>query len=177
MLPHILRKCAVVVPLALIGTAALYGQSAVEYGNLASGTAGAALSAKPIVPAMGLPGGASSPAAGARSSSRSNAAASPEAVAKANRQFFQSHAGPDAAQISLHTIPDHAQAWIDGKFVGPTPFDLKLAPGHHRVLVRATNMQESTQEFDLTAKQTQAIEVTLKSGYQNQVIIQWPSQK
>jgi len=32
-------------------------------------------------------------------------------------------------------------------------------------------------DFDLTAKQTQAIDLAMKSSYQNQVIIHWPSQK
>jgi hypothetical protein len=74
-------------------------------------------------------------------------------------------------------VPDHAQAWIDGRFVGPTPLDMKLAPGHHRLLVRAPNMQESVQDFDLAAKQAQSIDLPLKSSSQNQVIVHWPSQK
>jgi hypothetical protein len=38
-------------------------------------------------------------------------------------------------------------------------------------------MQQVTRDFDLTAKQAQAIDLPMKSSYQNQVIIQWPSQK
>ncbi len=79
--------------------------------------------------------------------------------------------------VAVRTTPDHASAWIDGKFVGPAPLDLKLAPGHHQVLVRAPNMQQSVREFDVTAKQPQSVEVSLKSAYQNQVAIHWPAQK
>jgi hypothetical protein len=54
---------------------------------------------------------------------------------------------------------------------------MKVAPGHPQVLVRAPNMHEAVQEFDLAAKQAQSIDVPLKSSYQNQVILHWPSQK
>ncbi len=170
-----LRHCAVIIVFTLLGAAATHGQAAVEVGTLTSTTAGAAASVKPPIPKLGLPGTSSTAGPGATSTSPSVSAVTPEAIANTNRQFFQSHSGPDAAQISLRTVPDHANAWIDGKFVGPTPLDLKLAPGHHRVLVRATNMQESMREFDLAAKQTQPIDLTLKSGYQSEVIIHWPS--
>ena len=88
----------------------------------------------------------------------------PEAAAKANLQFFQTHAGPTAAEIAVRTVPDHASTWIDGKFVGPAPLTIKLAPGHHQILVRAISMHEYTQEFDLAAKQRQSIDVALKTG-------------
>jgi hypothetical protein len=39
-------------------------------------------------------------------------------------------------------------------------------------------MQESMREFDLAAKQTQSIDLPLKSAYQGQVNIHWsPQQK
>ena len=79
--------------------------------------------------------------------------------------------------MSLRTTPVLAQAWIDGKFVGPAPLDLKLAPGHHRLLVRAPNMQDSAQEFDLAAKQAQPIDLALKPSAQSTVVLHWPSQK
>jgi len=170
-----LRHCAVIIVFTLMGASATHGQVLVEYGTLTSNSAGVAASVKPPMPRKGLPGSASSAGSSATSSSASVSAVTPEETAKTNRQFFQGHSGPDAAQISLHTVPDHAGAWIDGKFIGRTPLDLKLAPGHHRVLVRATNMQEFMREFDLAAKQTQPIDVTLKSGYQSEIIIHWPS--
>lgn len=176
---RILRHFAALFVLTLSGTAFMYGQSAAEYGVITGSLGGGAASGKPLVPFPNIttPGNHASastaPALGATGAS----AATPEEAAKTNRQFFQTHSGADAAQIAVHTVPDHAQAWIDGRFVGPTPLDMKLAPGHHRLLVRAPNMQESVQDFGLAAKQAQSIDLPLKSSSQNQVIVHWPSQK
>jgi hypothetical protein len=172
-----LRQCAVLFVLTFTGAVAMHAQSAVEYGIMTGNSAGVTTALKPPVPNMGLPESTSGTGPGAASSSAGVSGGTAESAAKTNRQFFQSHSGANAAQIAVHTVPDHAQAWIDGKFVGPTPLDMKLAPGHHQVLVRAPNMHESEREFDLAAKQTQSIDLPLKSSYQNQVVIHWPSQK
>ena len=164
-----------VVALLLAAPALVRAQGAVEYGNLASGSASAIASVKPTLPGTNLPSGTSG--SGASSRSASGASSSPEAIAKTNKQFFQTRSGPNAAQISVHTIPDKAAVWIDGKFVGAAPLDLKLTPGHHQVLVRSPNMQQSGQEFELTEKQVLPIEFTLKSAYPSQMILQWPSHK
>jgi PEGA domain len=178
---NILRYSAALFAFAILGTASVHAQGIVEYGVITGTAAGTAASAKPPVflPNLGIPGSpaATAPAAAAVSSPAGAAAMTPEAAAKANLQFFQAHAGPTAAEIAVRTVPDHASTWIDGKFVGPAPLTLKLAPGHHQILVRAIAMHEYTQEFDLAAKQSQSIDVALKSSVQNQVVIHWPSQK
>jgi len=173
----ILRNSAAVFVFTVLGVASMRTQGIVGYGVMTGTVAGAAASSKPLIPAptLGLPVSTSSSAppvsrpAGAFSMT-------PEAVSKANVQFFQAHAGPTAAEIAVRTVPDHASTWIDGKFVGPAPLTLKIMPGHHQILVRAVAMHEYTQEFDLTAKQTQSIDVALKTSVQNQVVIHWPSQ-
>ena len=174
----ILRYSAALFVFATLGTSHICAQGIVEYGVITGTAAGATASAKPLIPFpnVGIPGNpaAASPAV---SGSAGAAAMTPEAAAKANLQFFQAHAGPTAAEIAVRTVPDHASTWIDGKFVGPAPLTLKLAPGHHQILVRAIAMREYTQEFDLAAKQTQSIDVALKASVQNQVVIHWPSQK
>jgi hypothetical protein len=172
-----LRHCAALFVLTFMGTAAMHAQSAVENGIITGNSAGVTTALRPPAPNVGFPESTSNTGPGTTSSSAGVAGRTAEAAAKTNLQFFQSHSGPEAAQVAVHTVPDHAQAWIDGRFVGPTPLDLKLAPGHHRVLVRAPNMHESAQEFDLAAKQVQAIELTLKSAYQSQAVVHWPSQK
>jgi hypothetical protein len=178
MSSRILRHCAATIIFTLAGSAAIAGQSGVEYGTvMSSNSVGVAASVKPPMPRTGLPDSLSSAGPSATSSSTFLPAGTAEAAAKTNRQFFQDHSGPDAAQVSLHTVPDHAEAWIDGKFVGITPLELKLAPGHHRVLVHLPNMQEFVREFDLASKQTQPIDLTLKSLYQSQVNIRRPPQK
>ena len=171
---YTLRHRAAIFVLIFTGAAAMHGQAAAEYGMAMGNSAGITTAMKPPVPNLGLPETSSNAGPGAAAGVPGGTA---ELAAKTNRQFFQSHSGPDAAQVAVHTVPDHAQAWIDAKYLGPTPLDLKLAPGHHQVLVRAPNMQESVREFDLAAKQTQSIDLPLKSSYQNQVVIHWPSQK
>lgn len=175
---NILRYSAALFVLTVMGTAFVHAQGIVEYGVMTGTAAGAAASGKPLIPFpnFGIPG-SPSPAAPAVSGPAGAAAMTPETAAKANLQFFQAHAGPTAAEIAVRTVPDHASTWIDGKFVGPAPLTLKLAPGHHQILVRAIAMREYTQEFDLVAKQTQSIDVALKTAVQNQVVIHWPSQK
>jgi hypothetical protein len=173
-----LHRCGFLFVFTLAGAVAMHAQSAVEYGILTGNSAAAAAaSARPAIPIPNFPMPIGPASSGPGASSNSVPAGTAEEAAKANRQFLQSHSGPNAAQIAVHTMPDHAEAWIDGKFVGPAPLEMKLAPGHHQLLVRAINMQETTREFDLAAKQTQAIDLALKSSYQNQVVIHWPSQK
>lgn len=173
-----LRHGAAAIVFLFAGTATIHGQGAAEYGIITANSAGAAAaSVKPTIPSLTIPGAGSTASAVASTTSLSGPSTTPEAAAKANREFFQTHSGANGAKISVRTAPVLAQAWIDGKFVGPTPLDLKLAPGHHSVLVRAPNMQDSTQEFDLAAKQTQPIDLALKSSTQSTVILHWPSQK
>lgn len=172
-----LRHCVAAIVLVLTGAAAMHGQAAAEYGVITANSAGAAASVKPAIPNITLPGNSSSAGPAAPSSTAAVPVITPEEAARTNRDFFQSHSGANAGRISLRTAPVPAQAWIDSRFVGPTPLDLKLAPGHHRVLVRAPNMQESAQEFDLAAKQSQPIDFSLKASAQSTVVLHWPTQK
>lgn len=170
------RNSVALLVFTIVGTASIRAQGIVEYGTITGTVAGAAATSKPLIalPNLGIPG---SPPASAPAVSGAAGAANttPEAAAKANLQFLQTHSGPSAAEIVVHTVPDHASVWIDGKFVGPAPLALKLAPGHHRILVRSAAMHEYAQEFELAAKQSQAIDVALKTAAQNQLVIQWPA--
>jgi hypothetical protein len=177
MLFRTLRHSVALFFLFFTGVLAMHGQAAAEYGMATSNSAGIAAAMKPPAPNMKIPETTSNAGPGAASSSAGVPGGTAESAAKTNRQFFLAHSGPDAGQIAVRAVPENAQAWIDGKYMGPTPLDLKLAPGHHQVLVRAPNMHEAVREFDLAAKQTQSIDLTLKSSYQNQIAIHWPSQK
>jgi PEGA domain-containing protein len=177
---HYVRSSAAVLGFALLWAAGLHAQAAAEYGMATATSGSASASGKALVPFpnITLPGAGSNSGGGAPGSvSAGVPAGTAESAARENMQFFQSHAGPNAASVSVHTLPDHASVWIDGRFLGPAPVNMKLAPGHHQALVRAPNMQESTQSFDLGAKQAQSVDFALKSSYQNQVVIHWPSQK
>ncbi len=174
---RVLRQCVAASVLVLTGAASMHGQAAAEYGVITANSAGVAASGKLAIPSIALPGTSSSAGPGASPNAAGAPAITPEEAARTNREFFQSHSGANAARISLRTAPVLAQAWIDGRFVGPAPLDLTLAPGHHRVLVRAPNMQESAQEFDLAARQTQPIDFVMKASAQSTVVLHWPSQK
>jgi hypothetical protein len=165
--------------LVFLGTTRLCAQSAVESGILSGNSAGVAASAKPLVtfPKIGNPGQPSSSSSTPSPASTGTPVATAEATAKSNLLFFQSHSGPDAGQVVVQTVPEHSMAWIDGKFVGPAPVNLKLAPGHHQVLVRSPNMHEAIKDFDVTAGQAQSLDFVLKPANPSQVIVHWPSQK
>jgi hypothetical protein len=170
-------RTIVVVALAAAGAVSAHGQAAAEYGAMTANSAGATAAVKVPFPNITLPGSTSNAPAAPPTTSTYLPAGAAEAAAEANRQYLQDHSGPDAAQISVHSVPDHAHVYVDTRFVGDASLNLKLAPGRHQVVVRAANMQESTLDLDLKAKQTQSIEVPMKSRYQNQVAIHWPSQK
>jgi hypothetical protein len=178
MISRILRRSIALFFVLVGGVGVMHGQGAVEYGIINANSGAIAAAVKPTIPTITIPGAAPSAGKpGVTSVTSAAPAITPEAAAKANREFFQSHSGASPAQISVHTAPIAAQAWIDGRFVGPTPLDLKLAPGHHRVLVRTPNMQEAAQEFDLAAKQTLPMDLPLKAAAQSTVVLHWPAQK
>jgi hypothetical protein len=132
-------------------------QAVVEYVGVTSAVATAAAGAKvkpPTVP---------SPKAGANSSSPQPVVRTGEAAATANRQALQERAGANAARVLLRSTPDHAQVWIDARFVGSTPFDLKLAPGHHEILMRTPDMASLHQEIELQGKQTREVLMMFKA--------------
>jgi PEGA domain len=162
-----------------LGTTGLRAQSAVESGILSGNSAGVAASAKPLVtfPKIQNPGQPSSSSATPSQGSAGAPSATPEATAKSNLLFFENHSGPDPGQIAVRTVPEHGMAWIDGKFIGSAPVNLKLAPGHHQVLVRSPNMHEATKDFEVTARQEQSLDFVLQPAKPSQVIVHWPSQK
>jgi hypothetical protein len=173
----ILRNSAALLVFAILGITSAHAQGIVEYGVMTGTAAGAAAaSGKPLIPMPNF-GNLMGAAAGGPAVSNAPGAASmtPEASAKANVQSFQTHAGPTAAEIAVRTVPDHASTWIDGKYVGPAPLTIKLAPGHHQILVRSLAMREYMQDFDLAAKQSQTVDVALKPAAQNQVVVHWPA--
>lgn len=181
MCERIVRLSAAVFCLLLAGTLRLNAQAAAEYGMATANAAGAATGGRALIPFPNInipqPGGANAPggAPGQAAGGARVTAGTAESAAKTNLEFFQSHAGADAGHVIARAVPEHAMAWIDGRFVGPAPIDLKLPPGHHQLLLRSPSMQQTIKEFDVTAKQNQTIDLTMKSAYQSQVTVHWPS--
>ncbi len=154
-----LKRCLLIVLLALACAAAAKAQAAAEYGSVISKTGGAAASASRSKPEVTTP-----PAPSGHLPPR-NAAS----VAPTNRRLLEERAGPDAAQVTLHSVPNHAQVWIDGLFVGVAPLDLKLAPGRHRVEMGGSGLELGRQEVALVAKQPRKIVLSLKSQYPERI--------
>jgi hypothetical protein len=145
-----------------------HGQAAAEYGAMtAKMGAATAAAAKVPLPTIVIPGG-SAPAARKSSAPKPAPAASApsrlptaDEAAAANRLGLERRAGPEGADISFTSVPEHAQVFIDTQFVGAAPLKLKLAPGHHRVYVTAPNMLASDQFIDVTPKQIREIVLSL----------------
>ncbi|HET9399542.1 MAG TPA: PEGA domain-containing protein [Candidatus Acidoferrales bacterium] len=153
--------------LAALFAIAAHAQAATEYGGLVGNSSTAATSAKIKVPNMKVPdpGNANSSSAPGQPKTASSAKPlSPDEAAAANRQYLLTQAGASAATLSLRSTPDHAQIFVDTRFVGAAPLDLKLAPGHHEVMIRAQGMETAHQSLDLTAKKSRPLAVTLKPG-------------
>ncbi len=158
-----LHRYFLVALLGLVGIAMARAQSAAEYGSLTSKAGAAAAGAK--FPNLKLT--PRTPTSDAHSPYLP--LPSGESAAATNRRALQQHAGPDAAEVSLRSVPDHAQVWIDARFVGTTPLTLKLAPGHHRVRMSASEMEAGQQEVELLAKQTRQVVMSLKPRYPQKV--------
>jgi hypothetical protein len=129
--------------------------------------AATAAAAKVPLPTIVIPSG-SAPAARKSSAPKPAPAASApsrlptaDEAAAANRLGLERRAGPEGADISFTSVPEHAQVFIDTQFVGAAPLKLKLAPGHHRVYVTAPNMLASDQFIDVTPKQIREIVLSL----------------
>jgi hypothetical protein len=138
-------------------------QSVAEYGSSVSRSGGAAAGVKVVKPE------APQPATAAASSSVHMPVRTGESVAPANCRTLQQRAGPDGAKVALRSVPDRAQVWIDGLFVGATPLDLTLAPGRHLVEMRDATSEMVRQLIELQPKQSREVLSTLKPRYPDKV--------
>jgi hypothetical protein len=135
-------------------------QSSVEYGSATSVSGAGAANAKPIFPKVILPS-AKTVQPGAPANGKPAPMPNPDEAAANNKLALERNAGPDGAEMTLHSTPDHALVWVDTRFVGTTPITMNLAVGRHRVRMSALNMQAVDQDVELLAKQPKAIELTL----------------
>jgi hypothetical protein len=51
--------------------------------------------------------------------------------------------------IKLESTPAGAEVWVDGKFIGNAPAQLKLAPGKHTIKVTAPGHQDWTRDLEV----------------------------
>jgi len=143
-----------------MGSVCAFAQAAAEYGSVTSKAAAAAAKAKPLAPSLTPP---------AQPPSAHLPVQSAEAAAVANCRALKERAGPDAAKLSLRSVPDHAQVWIDTLFVGATPLELAVAPGTHQLEMRGVGMESARQKVELLPKQSLQVTVSLKPYYRNKI--------
>lgn len=171
MSAHRLHIGFLIALLGVASAATAQAQSAAEYGSAAAKVATTTSGGKVPEPKVTFP--KSTPGAQSLPLPTSNA----EAEAAINRLALQKLAGQDAAELSLRSTPGPAYVWIDAVFVGTAPLELKLAPGHHRVLMRALDREDGGQEVELQGKQTRQVMLSLKPRHPDQVNLNWRARK
>jgi len=159
-----LNRWILIAALCLTGVMVAQAQSSAEYGAATANSGTAAAKAKVPIPNMTLPTTTPSKGGGPAAAASGIPASVPGAdtAATNNRLALEKRAGPDAAEVSLRSAPDHALVWVDMQFVGTTPMMLKLAPGQHRVRMSAPQMQAVNEDIDLAAKQPKEVVASLK---------------
>ena len=163
MLRNLFRHTVLLAFCGIVAMNCAQAQSVAEYGSSVSRSGGAAAGAKVVKPE------APQPATAAPSSSVHMPVRTGESVAGANCRTLQQRAGPDGAKVALRSVPDHAQVWIDGLFVGATPLDLTLAPGRHLVEMRDATSEMVRHQIELQPKQSREVLSTLKPRYPDKV--------
>ena len=67
-------------------------------------------------------------------------------------------------QVTVFAEPPTARIEIDGKNLGTSPASTELAPGPHKLVVRADNFETVERSFTMSAVRSQELTVNLKPG-------------
>jgi PEGA domain len=161
MIPRIFPRCFLVLLLGFTYVEYGWTQSAAEYGSVTSKSTATAAGAKLSKPDMAPPAG--------QSQSAHLPIRTGESVAAANVRALQERAGPDATKLSLRSVPDRAQVWVNERFVGATPLDLMLAPGRYRLEMRGAGLERGRQEVEVLPKQSRVVVLSLTPRYPKKV--------
>ena len=89
-----------------------------------------------------------------------------------NRKSLEDQAGPNAGKLMMHSVPDGAQIFVNGLYVGHAPLLLLLAPAKYKVEMRGQRQESGQRTISLEAQETQEIVVTLASKYPGKVSTQ-----
>lgn len=86
-----------------------------------------------------------------------------------NRKALEPRAGSSGGKLLLRSLPDRAQVFVDGAYVGRTPLLLIVAPGKYNIQMRGQREATGKHTVELAAKETQEIALTLTPRYPDHV--------
>jgi hypothetical protein len=86
-----------------------------------------------------------------------------------NRKALEQRAGSDRGKMLLRSVPNRAQVFVDGAFVGRTPLLLIAPPGKYKIQMRGQREAIGECTVGLAAKETQEIALTLAARYPGHV--------
>jgi hypothetical protein len=168
----VVARLAVTWPMAiaLLSARPTAAQAAAEYGHIATGTSASTTGiSKKLDSAANkldsaLPQIKQKSSAPAASNQAAVATGSEKSLADANRRGLEEAAGPNAATLSLKSLPVKAAVRINGKPVGQTPLQLSLAPGTYHIEMEGPRMEAGKQQLDLSPKETRQVELQLSAA-------------
>ena len=86
-----------------------------------------------------------------------------------NRKALEPRAGSSGGELLLRSLPERAQAYVDGAYVGRTPLLLIVAPGKYNIEMRGEREATGKRTVELAAKETKEIALTLTPRYPDHV--------
>lgn len=137
----------------------------------AQATASSAGAAAPSGPTYTVMGGATSSPARSQTQSKSPhiADSGGPPADEVNRKALEQRAGSDGGKLLLRSVPNGAQVFLDGAFVGRTPLLLIVPPGKYKVQMRGQRETSSERVVGVASKETQEIALTLAPRYPEHV--------
>ena len=86
-----------------------------------------------------------------------------------NRKALEPRAGSSGGKLLLRSLPDRAQVFVDGAYVGRTPLLLIVAPGKYNIEMRGQREATGKRTVEMAADETQEIALTLTPRYPDHV--------
>lgn len=74
-----------------------------------------------------------------------------------------------AMALTIQTVPEGVQVFVDGNFAGETPLELELDEGEHSVRLKKFGYHEMLQQVDAVAGQDDTLELVLEALPQEEI--------
>jgi hypothetical protein len=152
----------IVALMVLAGSVSAHPQATTEY----AGASSVGVSAASSQPKLFNPQPASQP-------NRSLFLVKPTGLATdvVNRNWLEQQAGNNGARLSVNTTPPQTSVWIDGKYVGHTPFSVALPVGKHHLSFLGPRQEDAQRDVEITKGQDKTVSVDLKETYPTSISI------